>query len=70
MKTNPSFVRKIHEQDASLMLSTCARCGKAIGAATSHATLSKWENKHDCPKRNADDAKANPRLLPNPGKAR
>jgi len=49
MNANPSFIRKPHELDPTLILSECARCNAHIGAASTHTRLKVMEDKHACP---------------------
>jgi CO/xanthine dehydrogenase FAD-binding subunit len=49
LNLNPSFIRKQHESDPSLIYSKYARCNAPIGAASSHAVVKRMEDKHACP---------------------
>ena len=49
MSANPSFIRKPHEADPTLILSKCSRCDVLIGAASTHTALNLMENTHACP---------------------
>jgi len=49
MSDNPSFVRKPHDADPTLIFSMCTRCNDLIGAASSLTTIKAMEDNHQCP---------------------